>query len=155
MRNLEAPLSELYSYIEHSEKINQNVSSVNVGWHIEHSLLVIIKIIQSVSKSDPNNYKWKFSLPRAVLFTLNKFPRGKGKAPDVVKPKQLEKTDYDALFAEAKQALTRLKTVDKNQFFLHPVFGNLNRKNTFIMLDIHTKHHIQIIQEIIDARYRQ
>jgi len=151
MRNLEAPLSELYSYIEHAEKINQNVSSVNVGWHIEHSLLVIIKIIQSVSKSDPNNYKWKFSLPRAVVFTMNKFPRGKGKAPDIVKPKQLEKIDYDALFAEAKQALARLKNVDKNQFFLHHVFGNLNKKNTFIMLDIHTKHHIQIIREIINS----
>jgi hypothetical protein len=148
MRNLEAPLSELYSYIEHAEKINQNVSSVNVGWHIEHSLLVIIKIIQSVSKSDPNNYKWKFSLPRAVVFTMNKFPRGKGKAPDIVKPKQLEKTDYDALFAEAKQALARLKNVDKDQFFLHHVFGNLNKKNTFIMLDIHTKHHLKIIREI-------
>ncbi len=151
MRNLEVPLSELYSYIEDAEKINQNVSSVNIGWHIEHSLLVIIKIIQSVSKSDPNNYKWKFSLPRAFVFTINKFPRGKAKAPDIVKPKQQEKTDYDALFAEAKQALVILKNVDKNQFFLHHVFGNLNKKNTFIMLDIHTKHHIQIIREIINS----
>jgi hypothetical protein len=151
MRNLEGPLSDLYTYIAQEEKVNQSISSVNVGWHIEHSLLVIIKIIETVSKSDPNNYKWKFSLPRAIIFTLNKFPRGKGKAPDVVKPKQLEKTDYDALFAEAKQALAILNNVDKNQFFLHPVFGNLNQKNTFIMIDIHTKHHIQIIREIINS----
>jgi hypothetical protein len=151
MRNLEGPLSDLYTYIAQEEKINQSISSVNVGWHIEHSLLVIIKIIETVSKSDPNNYEWKFSLPRAVVFTLNKFPRGKGKAPEVVKPKQIDKTDYDALFAEAKQALTRLKNVDKNQFFLHPFFGNLNKKNTFIMLDIHTKHHLKIIREIINS----
>ena len=151
MRNLEAPLSELYSYIEHAEKINQNVSSVNVGWHIEHSLLVIIKIMHSVSKSDPNNYKWKLKFYWTLAVILNRFPRGKGKAPEVVKPKQIDKTDYDALFAEAKQALTRLKNVDKNQFFLHPAFGNLNKKNTFIMLDIHTKHHLKIIREIINS----
>jgi hypothetical protein len=151
MRNLEGPLSDLYTYIAQEEKINQSISSVNVGWHIEHSLLVIIKIIETVSKSDPNNYKWKFSLPRAVVFTLNKFPRGKGKAPEVVKPKQLEKTDYDALFAQAKHALSILNNVDKNQFFLHPVFGNLNKNNTFIMLDIHTKHHLKIIREIINS----
>jgi hypothetical protein len=151
MRNLEGPLSDLYTYIAQEEKINQSISSVNVGWHIEHSLLVIIKIIETVSKSDPNNYKWKFSLPRAFVFTINKFPRGKAKAPDIVKPKQLEKTDYDALFVQAKQALSILNNVDKNQFFLHPVFGNLNKKNTFIMLDIHTKHHLKIIREIINS----
>ena len=82
---------------------------------------------------------------------MNKFPRGKAKAPDIVKPKQKEKTDYDALFAETKQALARLKNVDKNQFFLHHVFGYLNKKNTFIMLDIHTKHHLKIIKDIIAA----
>lgn len=151
MRNLESPLSELYAYIEHAEKNNQNVSSVNVGWHIEHSLLVIIKIIQSVSKSDPNKYKWQFKLNWNLAVILNRFPRGKGKAPEVVKPKQIDKTDYDALFAESKQALARLKNVDKNQFFLHPYFGNLNKKNTFIMLDIHTKHHLKIIREIINS----
>jgi hypothetical protein len=151
MRNIEKSLDELYNYIAHIDQLNTAVSTVNVGWHIEHSLLVINKIIQSVSKSDPNNYKWKFSLPRAFVFTINKFPRGKAKAPDIVKPKQQEKTDYDALFAETKQALARLKNVDKNQFFLHHVFGNLNKKNTFIMLDIHTKHHLQIIKDIIAA----
>jgi len=151
MRNLEAPLSELYSYIEHAEKINQNVSSVNVGWHIEHSLLVIIKIIQSVSKSDPNKYKWEFKLNWNLAVILNRFPRGKGKAPEVVKPKQIGIIDYDGLFAEAKQALVILKNVDKDQFFLHPYFGNLNKKNTFIMLDIHTKHHLKIIREIINS----
>ncbi|MFM1756739.1 MAG: hypothetical protein RL621_1712 [Bacteroidota bacterium] len=151
MRNLEQPLADLYTYITQEEKINQLISIVNVGWHIEHSLLVIIKIIETVSKSDPNKYKWKFSLPRTVVFTLNKFPRGKGKAPEVVKPKQVEKTDYDALFAEARTALAKLEKVDKNQFFLHPIFGNLNKKNTFIMLDIHTKHHLKIIREIINS----
>jgi hypothetical protein len=151
MRNIEKSLDGLYNYIAHIDQLNTAVSTVNVGWHIEHSLLVINKIIQSVSKSDPNNYKWKFSLPRAFVFTINKFPRGKAKAPDIVKPKQQEKTDYDALFAETKQALARLKNVDKNQFFLHHVFGNLNKKNTFIMLDIHTKHHLQIIKDIIAA----
>ncbi|MFN5814184.1 MAG: hypothetical protein ACK46B_08700, partial [Bacteroidota bacterium] len=82
MRNLETPLSELYAYVADAENINETVSSVNIGWHIEHTLLVIIKIIESVIKSDPGKYKWKFNISRTIVFMLNKIPRGKGIAPD-------------------------------------------------------------------------
>jgi hypothetical protein len=149
MRNLEKPLSELYAFIADAEKMNPAVSSVNVGWHIEHSLLVIIKIIETVCKSNPAQYKWKFSFVRTIVFFQNKFPRGKGNAPDIVKPIQIEETDFDALFAKARQSIEALKNVHPNQFFLHPIFGNLNKNNTFIMLDIHTHHHIHIIRDII------
>jgi hypothetical protein len=152
MRNLEYPLSALYTYISDAEKANQAISSVNVGWHIEHSLLVIIKIIETVCKSDPNKYKWKFNLPRLLAFTLNSFPRGKAKAPEIVKPTQKETTDFDAMFTKTRLSIEALKNAKENQFFLHPVFGNLNKKNTFIMLDIHTRHHIHIINDIISSK---
>jgi len=152
MRNLEHPLSELYSYILHADKINTSVSSVDLGWHIEHSLLVIIKIIETVCKSDSNKYKWKFNFIRTVVFFQNKFPRGEGKAPESVIPKKTEKTNFDALFATTREAIEQLKNADSHQFFLHPVFGNLNKKNTFIMLDIHTKHHIHIIKDILSVQ---
>lgn len=149
MRNMESPLAELHKYIGHADQSNSSVSQVNVAWHIEHSLLVIIKIIETVCKSDPHKYKWKFNFTRFMVFFLNRFSRGKGNAPDVVKPTQKENTDFDALFNKARLAINDLKKADKNQFFLHPVFGNLSKKNTFIMLDIHTKHHIHIIKDII------
>ena len=152
MRNLETPLSELYAYVADAENINETVSSVNIGWHIEHTLLVIIKIIESVIKSDPGKYKWKFNISRTIVFTLNKIPRGKGIAPDIVKPKQKEPVDYDSLFAKTKMSIEELQKADPNQYFLHPVFGNLHKKNTFIMLDIHTRHHIHIINDILSSK---
>jgi hypothetical protein len=85
------------------------------------------------------------------VFFLKKFPRGKAKAPDIVMPKQIEKTDFPALLIKTKEAIKKLDQVDHNQFFLHPLFGDLNKKNTFIMLDIHTKHHLQIVKDIIAA----
>jgi hypothetical protein len=151
MRNIEKHLDELYNYVEQAHQINTAVSSVNVGWHIEHSSLVIIKIIETVSKSDPNNYKWKFNLKRSFVFYLKKFPRGKAKAPDIVMPKQIEKTDFPALLIKTKEAIKKLDQVGHNQYFLHHVFGDLNKKNTFIMLDIHTRHHLAIVKDIIRA----
>ena len=151
MRNIEKSLDELYNYLAHIDQLNNTVSTVNVGWHIEHSSLVIIKITETVSKSDPKNYKWKFNLKRSFVFFLNKFSRGKAKAPEIVKPKQNEKVDFAQLLIQTKDAVQKLKQADKNQYFLHPFFGNLNKKNTFIMLDIHTRHHLAIVKDIIRA----
>jgi hypothetical protein len=151
MRTIEKSLDELYSYIAQIDQLNTTVSTVDVGWHIEHSSLVIIKIFESVSKSDPKKYKWKFNIKRSFVFFLNKFPRGKAKAPEIVKPKQNEKVDFTQLLIQTKDAVQKLKQADKNQYFLHPFFGNLNKKNTFIMLDIHTRHHLAIVRDIIRA----
>jgi hypothetical protein len=153
MRNIEKRLEKLYSFVEDAHKVNTSVSSVNVGWHIEHSLLVIIKMISALTASDPVQYKWKFNLARAIVFTINKFPRGKGKAPDAVNPKQTEKTDFDALFSNTREKIEELKKADPNKFYDHNIFGVLNKNNTFILLDIHTKHHIQIIEDVISSFY--
>ena len=53
MKNIEPSLEKLYSYIPEADMLISAVSSVNVGWHIEHSLLVISKIIETVVNSDP------------------------------------------------------------------------------------------------------
>jgi hypothetical protein len=149
MRNLEPSLVKLYSFIEHADQLNSSISSVNVAWHIEHSLLVITKIIETVVKSDPTKYEWKFDLKRSFVFFIGKFPRGKAKAPEVVIPKQVEQPNYEVLFTHTRVAITQLQNATKKQFFVHPIFGKLNKKDTFIMLDIHTKHHIKIIEDII------
>jgi hypothetical protein len=152
MKNIEQQLVQLHTYVNDADKINTSVSIVNVGWHIEHSLLVIIKMISALTASDPAQYKWKFNLARAIVFTINKFPRGKGKAPDAVSPKQTEKTDFDALFTKTREKIEELKKADPNKFYKHNIFGVLNKKNTFIVLDIHTSHHIQIIKDIISSK---
>lgn len=151
LRNIEETLTDLYIYIPHAQHINQKISSVNVGWHIEHTLLVILKISESVIRSNPDKYKWKFNLARLLVFPLNKFPRGKGKAPDIVKPKQIVETDFESMFDETRKILKKLSTTSPHQHFFHPIFGTLNKKNTFIMLGIHTRHHLHIIKDILAA----
>jgi hypothetical protein len=151
MRNIEQPLQKLYAFIKDADRVNTSVSSANVGWHIEHSLLVIIKMISALTASDPAQYKWRFNLARAIVFTINKFPRGKGKSPEAVNPKQIEKPDFDALFSKTRQKIEELKKADPNNFYEHAIFGVLNKNNTFTMLDIHTHHHIRIIEDIISA----
>ena len=150
MKKLTALVSDLETKIPHSEKINMAVSKTTVGWHIQHSLLVALNIIQAVEKSNPAEYKYKFSFSKFLVYTLNKIPRGKAKAPERVMPREVFNTDDLKKDIELlKNRINVLNSLQPGNFFVHPYFGNLNLKDTVKMLKLHTKHHINIINDII------
>jgi len=150
MKNLDAILPELASYIADHNQSNQAISEVSVGWHLEHSLLVIKQITATVAQSEPKLYKSKFNLKRFIVFLTKTIPRGKAKAPKVVIP--VDEITVDSLQESLKktyQAITYLKDCEENQYFMHPFFGQLNKKQTIKLLAIHTEHHLKIIRDIL------
>jgi hypothetical protein len=152
MDKLSELLNELESRIPNQELINQTISKSSVGWHIEHILLTINLIVRALKNSKPNDYKWKFNFPRVLVFSMNNIPRGRAQSPRAVQPKNnfnVESLKKHIDFAaERIKELSSLKT---DNFFEHPVFGNLNLKPTIKFLEIHTKHHIKIINDIIKS----
>jgi hypothetical protein len=150
MNKLKALIEELEKNIPKQEQLNQAVSNSSVGWHIEHSLLAINLIIESLKKSNPTDYKWKFNFTRMLVYTMNKIPRGRGKAPVAVKPK--DDFNTDTLKNHVDKVINKLDELNHlkpNQYFEHPYFGKLNVKPTIQFLKIHTRHHISIINDII------
>ncbi len=87
MEKIISQLNELEARIPDCDKINPAVSAASVGWHIEHVLLATGRVIDSLSVSNPEEYQWKFNKNRAIIFLLNKIPRGKGRAPKPSVPK--------------------------------------------------------------------
>ena len=145
-------LHELESNISNCEALNLAISKSPVSWHIEHACLTINLIIDGLKKSDMNKYKWKFSLPKVLIFFVNKIPRGRAQAPASVQPKSIAtmKTLQRQLIT-TKIKLAELHILKPNNYFEHPVFGKLNLKPTIQFLEIHTMHHIAIINDIINA----
>ena len=143
-------VDQLALQIPNANKLNKEVSSSNIAWHIEHSCLVIIKIGETILKSDPINYTTKFNIKKIMVFLTGKFPRGRAKAPSAVVPNEnLSEEHLRESIAKAKLTITELKGCKKNQFFLHPIFGNLNISNTMKFFSIHTQHHLSIIKDIL------
>ena len=150
MKNIDAIMPELANYIADYNQSNKAISEASVGWHIEHSLLVIKQITATVAQSEPKLYKSKFNVKRFVVFLTKIIPRGKAKAPKVVIPS--EEITVDSLQESLKntyQAITYLKDCEANQYFMHPFFGQLNKKQTIKFLEIHTEHHLKIIRDIL------
>ncbi len=146
---MDSSIKKLRKYSDLSQIANPEVSSSSVGWHLAHSLLVIIKVSQSFVLSNEEHFSASFTWRKFIVFLVGKFPRGKAKAPEAVQPMQYHEEDLDQLFAEAEKALEGLKLGNKNQFFKHPIFGNLNKKETLRFLQIHTNHHLKIIKDIV------
>jgi hypothetical protein len=153
MNNLEALIKELENKIPWQECINRSVSKASIGWHIEHVLLTINLIIDELRRSDTNKYKWKFKFLRVLILTINKIPRGRAQSPISVQPKNIPTADTLREHCNrVKRKLPELETLNSNNYFEHPFFGNLNLKPAVKFLKLHTKHHLAIINDIIKSQ---
>lgn len=150
MKSLSELINELENKLPFAEQTNAAVSQVTVGWHVEHSLLALIKMISAVEHSNPADYKWKFNLRRSVVLALGKIPRGRAKVPDSVKPGEaIDMANITGLIEKAKQKAALFEKLSHDKFFTHPVFGDVQVKQARSIIAIHTLHHIKIINDII------
>ena len=103
-----------------------------------------------MQKSDPALYIDNFSFLGKVLLTLKFFPRGKAKAPKHVLPSDtILVEDIKTQLAEARQNIKSITDLDKNAYFKHPLFGNVNTFRVIRFLDAHTNHHLKIVKSIL------
>ena len=150
MNKLLKLVSKLETHISDFSKINHEISEVNIGWHIVHSCLVITSVTKSIVKSDPSNFKKKFSFKAFYVLLFKKFPRGKAKAPSFTQPQQeLTEVYIKEIIQEARLSLDSLFKAQKNQYFTHPIFGDLQLRKAIKFLGVHTNHHEKIIRDIL------
>ncbi|MCU0328498.1 MAG: DUF1569 domain-containing protein [Chitinophagales bacterium] len=150
-------LSELSNRLEtqipYSLKVAKGISSANIGWHIAHSLITLNLIFHSLEQSNPMEFKPRFSLWKWLILLTGHMPTKKAKAPKASLPETKfngSKIDFDLLLLETKTNLysDKINILPKNSFVNHPFFGHLNKKQALRIAEIHTNHHLQIIEQI-------
>ena len=134
-----ALLNKLEGYVEGYQKLNDSVSTENIGWHIAHSCQVINTITNAIVHSDASKAKPKFSGLYYLIMLTNRIPRGKVKAPNIVIPKKsISKEEIIDEIKLAKANLQTLTTTGQNKYFTHPIFGDLNVPKTLRFFAVHT-----------------
>ncbi len=87
---------------------------------------------------------------RSILLPLCYIPRGQVKAPKIVKPPDIiSTTNLQAQLNEARKQVKSLKSLDKKAHFKHFIFGTLPKTKTLRFLEMHTKHHLKIVNDIM------
>jgi len=139
--------------LAYQDYLDENISKVDVGWHLDHSLKVINSIVDILANSDPKNYKKKFNMSRKVVFAAGRFPRGRSRAPKSVQPPEtISEKDILRQIEEALSNLKSLNSLNKNANFDHRIFGILDLKNSIKFMEIHTNHHLAIIDDIVASK---
>ena len=152
MKTLAALVTELENTMPFMEQKNEAVSQVTVGWHIEHSLLALVKMITATEHSNPTEYKKTFNWKRSLVLAMGKIPRGKAKVPSSVKPgDEISEATIKPLLEKAKQKAELFETLSNDRYFTHPVFGDLKLNKARKIIAIHTQHHISIINDIFKS----
>jgi hypothetical protein len=153
MEKLKKLIQDLESKIPNQEMLNPTISRSSVGWHIEHTLLTMNLVIGALQKSNPENYKRTSNFYRVLVFAMNKIPRGKAKAPKIVQPKEdFNVESIKSHIEKGKVKLAELNSIGETNYFEHPYFGHLKLKPTIKFLEIHTNHHLHIINDIIKSK---
>ncbi|WP_299314091.1 DUF1569 domain-containing protein [uncultured Aquimarina sp.] len=147
---MDSQLYDIAYLIQFRDCVNANVSEVPIAWHLDHSLKVINKIHDVLKSSDSTVYEKRFNLVRSFSFTFGFIPRGRGESPgSVLPPNDIKTEDILSQLEIARENLSELSSLELNANFIHPVFGQLNKKQAKRFLKIHTKHHLKIIQDIL------
>lgn len=143
-------LSEIENNIEYRDVRNIAVSKADVAWHLDHILKTINRLTEALENSDPNTYESSFNVPRIMSLTAGYIPRGRAQSPQNIRPPKIIVTD-DILrqLSEARKNIEKLRSLDVNANFDHPVFGMLIKAQTIRFLEVHTNHHLKIIADIL------
>lgn len=150
---LNTQMQEMESYFPYLDTFDPKVSKVHVGWHLAHCFKVINGVCDALKTSSPKSFRSQFNLKRKIVFTLGSFPRGKAKAPKVVIPEG-ETTLADLLenLKRARKNISEYDSLEKNNFFEHPYFNQLNKIQAKRLLEVHSKHHLKIIRDILKGK---
>ncbi|UCF19640.1 MAG: DinB family protein [Gemmatimonadota bacterium] len=137
----------------------EHTSSWSVADHLNHlarANQAMAAAIRKVLESETSPTKDGLSLVgRAVLLT-GWIPRGVGKAPEYAKPQPDSRTDLTSDLEAARQTVAglaaRLPQIDRSPGrSRHFAFGGLRPSQWLRIMEIHTRHHLKIIDDIQSA----
>ncbi|SDG61101.1 DUF1569 domain-containing protein [Epilithonimonas hungarica] len=147
---LEKLLQKIELLLPEINKEKLEISKTSVGWHLEHSLLIINGSLKGLTMTNPDNYKPKFSIKKFVFLNFGMIPRGKIKSPKQFVPLETPtKESAEKLLNLAKDRLEAVKNLPSRSYITHPFLGDLNKKTTLKFLSLHTNHHLKIIDDIL------
>jgi hypothetical protein len=67
--------------------------------------------------------------------------------PNIIKIK-----DIVSQLIKARDSVEEIEFLEGASNFIHPVYGQLNKKQTKRLLEVHTRHHLKIVRDILKIK---
>jgi len=143
-------IAEVELNIKNRDHKNTAISQVDVAWQLDHILKVINRVSDTLLQSKPADYKTNINAGRVFTLTGGYIPRGFAQSPDVVRPPdEILTEDLHNQIKEARAYVRQLILLPKKANFKHFAFGQMDKGQTIRFLEVHTKHHLKIVKDIL------
>ena len=145
-------LEAMRTHVSEASVLRPDVSKWSVGMHVHHCCLAMIGVCDSLLASEPPPPHTGFSLVTSAIFLTGRIPRGRGKSPAQVLPREgIEPEELADLLDQSEQRIELVAAAPPDQWFRHFAFGVMDRDRTLRFLQIHNQHHLRIVQDILGA----
>ncbi|GAK97358.1 hypothetical protein JCM19294_1404 [Nonlabens tegetincola] len=149
MKSIKDQLKSIATELDKGNLVVASVSKKGTYWHLDHSLRVIEGVLETLITSKPEDFSPRINFWKKIILLTGYIPRGKGKAPKQVVPlPEISKDDLLKRLESIQVLLSKSENTHKKAHFNHPLFKDLNKKQTLRFLRIHTHHHLKIIADI-------
>lgn len=149
-----ADLVRLAGWIPCHEAQAPAVSAWSVGMHLDHLLRTLARGLPRLIApvADPT-VPPPVPAGRIVLLT-GWIPRGRGQAPEMVRPQPTDAAALTAAFAAAQAQLAaldpHLPAIDRDPTRIaHPLLGGFTPRQWLRFHQVHQRHHAKIIRDIL------
>jgi hypothetical protein len=139
--------------LDQDDCLKTEISKWSVYQHIEHILISNSRILEQIlDRSSANLPIRGISILGRIVLLTGVIPRGKGKAPDFTLPMGLSIVELKKLYYDLIEKLDQLESIKLEGIVAkHPYFGGLTKKQWLKFIEIHQRHHLKIIDDIIKA----
>lgn len=134
----------------------EDVSSWSVGEQLEHVAKADAKIYEGLEALLAGESKATGGpvLPARLILLVGRIPRGRGKSPEPLRSTGIEAEEVASMLRERKRAWqafeSRLDEVDRCRGKApHPSLGAFDARQWLRFAQIHVRHHVRIIDEIL------
>jgi hypothetical protein len=130
-------------------------STPKSGWsiseHVDHCVRVMRVALERIHEPKPTSRPK--SLVGHVILAIGWIPRGRGKAPELVRGTRRSSEEISSEINELRRLAGDLPphvlSDRKTRVMKHPYFGGLTASETLRFLAIHNRHHLKIIRDIV------
>jgi len=135
------------------------ISGWSVGEQLDHATQVLVSGFSLLDAGQEPTRQGEINLTGRILLGLGWLPRGVGKSPKGVLPKDASAETLRERLEELRHRLDALAAApgrldDPRPAIQHPYFGVLNPAQGVRFLAVHTRHHLKIVRDIRRAASR-
>jgi hypothetical protein len=134
---------------------NERVSTWSLAEQLDHVVKVTASVVHVLGKPDAPRLDGGINILGRLVLRLNWIPRGVGKSPTRLRGTAAVAADLDGALERLTAAFDALPfdalRASRVPLVRHPRFGSLTPPQALRFLEVHTHHHLKIIDDMLQT----